>query len=271
MKLLVVDCGNTNSLFAVVALDLDAAETPYNIIQRWRAQSIPTRTADEYAAWLHSCFQLAGLGLNEIEAFVIASVVPEMVGTLRSIGNRTLACPTSVIGEDIGYGTTQVRIDRPEEAGVDRVLNAIAAYRRLAVSQIIVDFGTATTFDVVGADGAYLGGAITPGIAMSFQSLNKGTAKLPQLGFDAQRFSYPPPVGKNTQDAILGGVFWGYVSMIEGLAERIRTDQGDSHMPLIATGGLAPLFSRHVKGMNSVIDLTIDGIVAVWLEQQKQR
>ncbi|MCH9780228.1 MAG: type III pantothenate kinase, partial [Alphaproteobacteria bacterium] len=192
--------------------------------------------------------------------------------TLRQMGEQLLKCPVAVVGEEVTFATMPIRITRPEDAGVDRLINAKAAYQRNPQAQIIIDFGTATTFDVVAQDGGYEGGAIAPGIGLSFKALHTGTAKLPQIAFDPYRFGIPDPVGKNTADAMKAGIFWGYVGLIKGMTEAIVNSDTDNTLfahtspPIVGTGGLADLFAPYITNLETVPDLTIQGLIALWQE-----
>ena len=255
--LLAIEQGNTNTLFAIHDGSSWQAE--------WRTATESTRTADEYAVWLLQLLSLQKLALDDITACIISSVVPQSIFNLRNLSRRYLKVEPMVIGENVDLGM-DVRITKPSEAGADRLVNAIAAHAETPGNLIIVDFGTATTFDVVSADGAYQGGVIAPGINLSMDALYQAAAKLPRIAVE------PPTspsggnlgvIGKGTVHAMQSGVFWGYVGLIEGLVARITSEIGGA-ATVIATGGLATLFNRHTSAIDKVDgDLTIRGLIRI--------
>jgi type III pantothenate kinase len=258
--LLVIDCGNTNTVFAVYRGDEEEAP-----LGSWRTSTVATRTADEYAVWLTQLMALDGLDTKGIRSVIIATVVPATLFSLRTLCRKHFGIDPMVIGEaGVNLGIP-VRIDRPEEVGADRVVNAVAAHRLYGGPLIIVDFGTATTFDVVDEDGGYAGGIIAPGINLSLDALYMAAAQLPKIAIRApeQRPGDNEPVrviGKNTRAAMYSGIFWGYVAMIEGLVARIRAEYGRP-MRVIGTGGLSALFAEWTSALEIVDDdLTLAGL-----------
>ena len=252
--LLAIDVGNTNITFALCEGD--------DICWRWRIATDQRRTADEYAVWLHQLMLMEGVDRKAIDAVVIASVVPQTLFNLRSLARHYVGVEPMIAGTPgINYGMT-VDLPNPAEVGADRVVNAVAASRQWPGDLIIIDFGTATTFDVVTADKRYIGGVIAPGINLSMDALYRAAAKLPRIAVE------PPPaglgiIGRNTVHAMQSGVFWGYVGLIEGLVARMAEEIGHP-ATVIATGGLAPLFSRHTGVIHHVDpDLTIRGLVQI--------
>ncbi|GBD44532.1 Type III pantothenate kinase [bacterium HR40] len=249
--LLAVDVGNTNTVFAVYRGNEQVGQ--------WRLSTNRDRTAEEYAATLLQLMAFAGCRREEIEAVVIASVVPQAVMPLRWMSRDYFACRAWVVGEDLAY-PIPIRLPHPEEVGADRVVNAIGALTRYAPPLVIVDFGTATTFDVVDADGAYCGGAIAPGINLSLEALHRAAARLP-------RIAVAPPertIGTRTVEAMQSGIFWGYIGLVEGLVARIRAELG-VQATTIATGGLAPLFARRTEALEHVDpDLTMAGLLEIY-------
>ncbi len=219
--LLVIDCGNTNTVFAVYR---DGDEGP---LGSWRTSTVPTRTADEYAVWLTQLMALSDLDTKAISAVILATVVPASLFSLRSLCRKHFKIDPMVVGEaGVALGIA-IRIDRPDEVGADRVVNAVAAHRLYGGPLIVVDFGTATTFDVVDDDGGYAGGIIAPGINLSLDALYMAAAQLPKIAIrpPENRPGDNEPVrviGKNTRAAMHSGIFWGYVAMIEGLVSRIK-------------------------------------------------
>lgn len=257
--LLVIDCGNTNTVFAVYENGSDTA------LGAWRTTTAPARTADEYAVWLIQLMALNGLDRAEIDAVVIATVVPSTLFNLKTLCRKHFEIEPVVIGDPGVKLGVEVRLERPEEVGADRLVNAIAAHRIYGGPLIVVDFGTATTFDVVEADGGYAGGIIAPGINLSLEALYMAAAQLPKIAIrppESRPGDNDPfrVIGKNTTQAMHSGIFWGYVSMIEGLVARIRTEAG-TPMKVIGTGGLATLFADWTPAIELVDDdLTLAGL-----------
>lgn len=256
--LLAIDVGNTNVVFALV----EEREGAADIIHRWRISTNRQRTADEYMVWLNQLFQLEGLDRSQVTDAIIATVVPPTLFNLQHLCRKYFGFEPMVVGAPgVDYG---VRIDMPNpaEVGADRVINAVAAHAAYPGDIIVVDFGTATTFDVVDADGAYKGGVIAPGINLSMEALFSAAAKLPRIAVE------PPGgnagvIGKGTVHAMQSGVFWGYVGLIEGLVARIKSEVGRP-MTVIGTGGLATLFNRHTAAIDMVDgDLTIRGMALI--------
>lgn len=250
--LLAVDVGNTNIVFALC----DGA----TIIHRWRIATNATRTADEYGVWLHQLLGLHGIDRAVIDRVIIASVVPQTLFNLRGLSRKYFEVEPTVAGAPgFDYGIP-IRLPNPGEVGADRLVNAVGAHAEHAGDLIVIDFGTATTFDVVSADGGYEGGVIAPGINLSMDALYQAAARLPRIAVE------PPGeglgvIGKGTVHAMQSGVFWGYVGLIEGLAQRIAAEIGRPVIT-IATGGLAPLFARHTRAIDQVdSDLTIKGLI----------
>lgn len=252
--LLAIDTGNTNTVYAVF-------DDEGSIRGEWRASTNVNRTADEMGVWLSQLLQLAGIERREIDAAIIATVVPAVLFNLRTLCRRYFQCQALVVGSpevDVGI---EVLIDRPEELGADRLVNAVGAFVEYGGPKIIVDFGTATTFDVIDDVGSYLGGVIAPGVNLSIEALHSASAQLPRVAIGR-----PPEriIGKNTLHAMRAGIFWGYIGMIEGVISRIRSELG-SDAQVIATGGLAPLFTECTSVLEvSDPDLTLKGLLAVY-------
>lgn len=250
--LLAVEQGNTNTLFAVHDGD--------DWIAQWRAATESTRTADEYAVWLLQLLAMAKLSFADITGCIISSVVPQSLFNLRNLARRYLHVDPLVIGENAKLGV-DVRIDKPSEAGADRLVNAIGAHIVYPGPLIVIDSGTATTFDVVGADGGFEGGVIAPGINLSMQALHTAAAKLPRIAI--QRPVRNRVVGTDTISAMQSGVFWGYIGLIEGLVGRIKAERGD-HLTVVATGGVASLFEGATEMIDHFdSDLTIRGLLEI--------
>jgi type III pantothenate kinase len=248
--LLAIEQGNTNTLFAVH--DGEAW------IAQWRTATEATRTADEYAAWLNQLLQMQSLRFADLDDCIISSVVPQSLFNLRNLSRRYLNVEPLVVGENVELGIA-IRIEKPSEAGADRLVNALGGFLAHGGPLLLVDSGTATTFDVVGADGAFEGGVIAPGINLSMQALHNAAAKLPRVAI-----ARPARViGKGTVEAMQSGVFWGYISLIEGLIARIKAEY---HMPMkvIATGGVASLFEGSTAAIDMFDpDLTLRGLLEI--------
>ncbi len=250
--LLTIDVGNTNTKLAVFD-----GET---LKGAWRSATDTTRTADEYAVWLTQLMDLQGLKRHDIEGAIIASVVPETTFNLVTLCRRYFNTQPLVVGDpSVKLGIKAV-IDRPEEVGADRLVDAVAAQARYGGPLIIVDFGTATTFNLIDADGNYAGGVIAPGINLSLKALYMAAAKLPRV--DIRR---PQRVlATNTVHAMQSGIFWGYIGLIEGLISRLRAE-AEADLPVIATGGLEPLFAGATEAITTVdSDLTLRGLLLIY-------
>ena len=249
--LLAIDVGNTNSVFAIH----DGA----GFVGEWRCSTASSRTADEYFVWLRQLMMHHDLDTSIIDAVVISNTAPATLFNLRVLCDRYFGCRPLVVGKEGCRLPCEVRVDNPAEVGADRLVNAIAAYDRHGGELIVVDFGTATTLDVVARDGAYIGGAIAPGINLSLDALHHAAAHLPRI--DVSR---PPHViGRNTVHCMQSGIYWGYVGLIEGIATRIAAERGHA-MRLVATGGLSPLFARGSEMIETVdSELTMRGLVII--------
>lgn len=249
--LLAIDSGNTNIVFAVYDGDKVRGE--------WRSSTDTDRTADEFGVWLMQLMTIEGLGQRDINAAIIASVVPAMVFSLKTLCRRYFRCEPLVVGDEGVNLGLDVRLDRPEEVGADRLVNAVAAHERYPGPLIVIDFGTATTFDVIDREGNYCGGAIAPGINLSLEALHMAAAKLPRVAIGRPR----TVIGKATVPAMQSGVFWGYVGLIEGLVSRIKAETGEA-MTVVATGGLAPLFAEATDAIQHLdSDLTLRGLLEI--------
>ncbi len=245
--LMVVDAGNTNIVFAVHDGD--------SWIGVWRIATDPQRTSDEYAVWLLSLFNLTGLKREKINHAVIGTVVPAALYHLRRLCRDWFEVEPLIARAQLDWGF-EIRVDNPEEVGADRLLNALAAHQRYQGPLVVIDFGTATTFDVVDRDGAYIGGVIAPGINLSIEALHKAAARLPRIGIGRPQ----AVIGRSTVPAMQSGIYWGYVGMIEGLVARIQAEYG-STLKVVATGGLAPLLAEGTTVIARIDpDLTLDGL-----------
>lgn len=248
--LLAIDAGNTNVVFALVEGG--------SIRARWRIATDPRRTADEYAVWLNQLLELEGLSRADVGAVIIGTVVPRALHNLSVLAKKYFDVEPLVAGQGNAGWPIALDVDEPHTVGADRALNAIAGHARHEGDLIIIDFGTATTFDVVGFDGAYKGGIIAPGLNLSLDALVAAAAKLPRIAIEAPEDT--SVVGRTTESQMLTGIYWGYVAMIEGLLTRLKAEISRP-VKVIATGGLAPLFERHGKLFDAVEpDLTIQGL-----------
>ena len=250
--LLAIDTGNTNTLFAIH----DGKEW----IVEWRIATDPKRTADEYAVWFHQLLKMQGLDFKDIKSCVISTVVPQSLFNMRNLSRRHLDIDPTIIGEKdvkIGIGIRNVN---PKEVGSDRLVTALGATKRYKGNLIIIDSGTATTFDVVSEDGYFEGGIISPGINLSVKALHEAAAQLPRIEIKRPE----KVVGHGTVSAMQSGIFWGYISLIDGLVERIIEEEKRS-FTVIGTGGVASLFAGASKTIQHYDShLTIDGLLEIW-------
>jgi len=251
--LLAIDSGNTNAVFAVYEGDTLRAS--------WRVSTNARRTADEYAVWLTQLLGLAGLTPGDIDATVIANVVPDAAFNLLSLCRRYLNSEPLVVGSADCNPGIGIDVDMPAQGvGADRIANSVAAQDRYQSPLMVIDFGTATNFDIVDKTGSYCGGIIAPGPNLSLQALEMAAAQLPHIAIKKP----PAVVGRNTISAMESGVFWGYVGMLEGLVRRIREERGEA-MGTVATGGLAPLFANATDAIEKVDpDLTLWGLRLIY-------
>ncbi len=256
--LLAIEQGNTNTLFAV--------HDGTSWIAQWRSATESTRTADEYAVWLSQLLEMNGLSLQMLTACIISSVVPQSIFNLRNLSRRYLHVEPLIVGENADLRIA-VRIDKPSEAGADRLVNAIGAHIEYPGPLIVIDSGTATTFDIVAADGGFEGGIIAPGINLSMQALHDAAAKLPRIAI--QRPERNRVVGTDTVTAMQSGVFWGYISLIEGLISKIKAERGE-HLTVVATGGVVSLFEDATTMIDHYDpDLTIRGLLEIHRRNQR--
>ena len=253
--LIAIDNGNTNVKFALV----DASG---EIVQRWRIATDPKHTADEYAVWLDQLLRMEGYARADVQAVIIASVVPRALHNLQLLAEKYFKVEALIAGrEPVEWGIA-LKVDEPRALGADRAVNAIAAQSLEAGDKVVISFGTATTFDHIGADGAYMGGSIATGVSLSLDALYNAAAMLPRIAIE------PPPsasvIGRDTVGQMQIGIYWGYVSMIEGMIGRMKAEIGRP-VKVIATGGLAPLFQQHGHLFDRVEpDLTLMGLAQIY-------
>jgi type III pantothenate kinase len=257
--LLAIDAGNTNIVFAVH----DGKE----MRSEWRAVTETTRTADEYAVLLQPLLALEGLAFADLDAAIIASVVPAAMFDLRMFCRKYLKCDPIVIGDpDVELGI-EVKVDRPNAVGADRLVNAIAAHAAYKGALIVVDFGTATTFDIVSEKGDYEGGVIAPGANLSAEALHQAAAMLPRVAVARTQ----SVIGKDTIPAMQSGLYWGYLGLIEGIVAKIKEEYGKP-MTVIGTGGLANLFHKQTTSIDHLDpDLTIRGLMMIYARNAKKK
>ena len=257
--LLAIDTGNTNAKFALV-------DDTGKILQRWRIATDARRTADEYAVWLDQLIQMAGYRRADIDAVIIATVVPRALHNLQLLATRYFGCEALVAGRGaVGWGI-QLRVAEPHSVGADRAVNGIAAQSLTEAHKIVISFGTATTFDYIGPDGSYRGGSIAPGVNLSLDALYAAAAMLPRIAIE------PPPnesvIGTTTVGQMQIGIYWGYVAMIEGMIARMKAEIGEP-VSVIATGGLAILFQQHGHLFDRVEpDLTLRGLALLYRNRE---
>lgn len=250
--LLVINSNNTNTVFGVFDGDTKRAA--------WRISTDPRRTADEYAVWLTHLMALEGLKLPDIDGVILSNVVPQASFNLVSLCQRYFGGEPMIVGDRSVKLGFEVKLDRPEEAGADRLANAAGARSLYPMPGIVIDLGTATTFDVIDENGNYCGGAISPGINLAFESLYMGAAKLPRI--EIRRPSRV--IGKTTVGAMQSGIYWGYIGLIEGLVTRIEAEW-NRKMTVIGTGGLVPLVADGTSCIQHVdVDLTLKGLVEIY-------
>ncbi|BDV43079.1 type III pantothenate kinase [Geotalea uraniireducens] len=245
--LLVIDVGNSN-----IVLGIYDGE---RLIRDWRISTDKAKTTDEYAILVHELFRIAGIGFADIHAIIISSVVPTLTGVLEKLSVGYFGFRPYVIGPGIKTGMP-ILYDNPKEVGADRIVNAVAGYEKYHTSLIIVDFGTATTFDYVNRKGEYCGGAIAPGLMISMEALFQKASKLPRVEIVCP----PAVIAKNTVNSMQAGIFYGYVGLVDEIVNRMRKESKDTPR-VIATGGLASLITPESKTIEAIEEyLTLEGL-----------
>ena len=249
--LLAIDVGNTNTVFAIFE--------GKQVIESWRCSTIPGRTGDEYYVWLEPLIGLKA-NIRDIEEVIISSVVPGVRFNLEQLCQRYFGTEPLIVGTEECRLPIEVRIDPGVQVGADRLVNTVGAFDQYGGDLIVVDFGTATTFDVVDWDGAYIGGVISPGIDLSLRALHEAAAALPQVSV----VKPPTIVGKNTLDCMHSGIFWGYISLVEGICRRITEEQGRK-LRVIGTGGYSKVLSQANHLFDKLnVELTIHGLFVIY-------
>ncbi|TAH33079.1 MAG: type III pantothenate kinase [Alphaproteobacteria bacterium] len=254
---LCIDSGNTNTVFAVYD-----GET---MLASWRMTTDVNRTADEFAVWLLQLFELKNIDAKKITGAIVANVVPQTGHALYKLCETYFGVKPFYVGQenfDLGIA---VRVDTPEEVGADRLVNAVAVIDKYPLPAVVIDFGTATTFDVIDEQGSYLGGVICPGINLSLDALVQGTAKLPRVAIAKPR----QVIGKRTEEAMQSGAYWGYAGLIQGILEKIEDEHGKK-MTVIATGGLAGFFADVIPDLFAIDrDLTLNGLTKLYFRNAR--
>ena len=260
---LVIDIGNTNTVFAIY----QSFKSNFKLLKSFRISSDTKRTPDEYSFLINQSFKMNDYDLNKLLGIAIACVVPEVMNNIETYFKNYLKIPLYKV--ESKKLNIEIKIENPHEAGQDRLINAFAVQKMKFDPAIIIDFGTATTFDVIGKGGAYLGGIIAPGINLSIESLYKSTSRLPKISLKSLSNEKNTLLGKSTISAIESGVFWGYVCMIEGLINKLKKFYPNSKV--IATGGLSKIFKSTIKSID-IIDqnLTINGLAYFYISQEKK-
>lgn len=245
--LLVIDVGNSNIVVGIYRDD--------TLLRDWRVSSDRSRTSDEYAILIHDLFRLEGIHFSDISGIIISSVVPVLTGVLEKLCRQYLGHEPYVVGPGMKTGMS-VLYDNPKEVGADRIVNAVGAYEKYRSALIIVDFGTATTFDAVSRQGEYCGGAIAPGLMISTEALFQKASKLPRIDV----VKPASVIAKNTVSSMQAGVFFGYVGLVDEIVSRMKGEMEDSPR-VIATGGLAGLIAPETQTIDEVDEyLTLEGL-----------
>lgn len=256
--LLVLDVGNTNTVLGVYATDERGLAGQSDLQADWRVTSTRTQTVDEYGVLFRNLFAMKSIDPKAIRGIIISSVVPPMDTTLRTVCERYFGVKPMFIEPGVKTGMP-VHYDNPAEVGADRIVNSVAAFEKYGGPCVVVDFGTATTFDAVSAKGEYLGGVIAPGIGISAEALFMRTARLPRV--DIRKTA--KVIGTNTVGSMQSGLYHGYVGLVDGILERMLEELGESKV--VATGGLAPLIGKGSKYISEIDEmLTLDGLRIIW-------
>lgn len=247
----VIDVGNTN-----IVLGVYQQET---LLHNWRLSTSRQATTDEYGVMIHNLFALAGLSVKDIEGVIMSSVVPPIMHTLEQLCETYLYKTPVVVGPGVKTGLN-IRYENPREVGADRIVNAVGAIELYGGPLVVVDFGTATTFDVIDSKGNYLGGSIVPGIGISTEALYQHAAKLPRIELTKPK----SVIGRNTVHSMQAGIIFGYAGQVDGIIDRIRDELG-AHPKVIATGGLAELIASESRTIDTTNPLlTLEGLRLIY-------
>lgn len=246
-----IDIGNTNIVLGVANQD--------RILNHWRIRTERDITADEVGILVRNLFAATGLRMEEVRDVIVSCVVPPLLNTIQDFSRRYFHADAMIVGPSLDLGM-QIQYENPKEVGADRIVNAVAAYDKYRKGLIIVDFGTATTFDLVSGDGAYLGGVIAPGVLISCEALFQKASKLPRV----EIFAKPRGViAKDTVGAMNVGIVYGYAGLVDGIVKRIRKETAQD-LTAIATGGLAPLICEETETIDHVEEfLTLEGLIII--------
>ena len=256
--LFVIDVGNTNTVLGVYSTDEDGDAAHGELLANWRVTSARTQTVDEYGVLFRNLFEMSKIDFGGIRGIVISSVVPPMDSTLREVCERYFHVKPLFIEPGVKTGMP-VHYDNPAEVGADRIVNSVAAFEKFGGPCVVVDFGTATTFDAISAKGEYLGGVIAPGVGISAEALFARTARLPRV--DIRKTTRL--IGTNTVGSVQSGLYFGYVGLVDGILERLVAELGPAK--IVATGGLAQLIAGGSKYITAVDDLlTLEGMRLIW-------
>jgi len=259
--LLVLDVGNTNTVLGVYESGVPGFAGPEKsrLIAHWRVATVRTHTVDEYGVLFRNLFAIGKVDAADVRGIIISSVVPPMDSTLREVCEKYFHLRPLFVEPGVKTGMP-IHYDNPQEVGADRIVNGVAAFEKYGGPCVVVDFGTATTFDAVSRRGEYLGGVISPGIGISAQALFENTARLPLVDVRMPA----KLIGTNTVGSIQSGMFFGYLGLVDGILERMVAELG-ADTKIVATGGLASLIGEHSKYIKEVDDLlTLDGLRIIW-------
>jgi type III pantothenate kinase len=263
--LLLLDVGNTNTVLGLFGPEpsegADANPKYTKLVAHWRVATIKTQTVDEYGVLFRNLFAMDNIEVKQVRGIVISSVVPPMDTTLRELCERYFHIKPLFIEPGVKTGMP-VQYDNPAEVGADRIVNGVAAFEKYGGPCVVVDFGTATTFDAVSKKGEYMGGVIAPGIGISAEALFERTARLPRV--DIRKPQRNSIIGTNTVGSVQSGLYYGYLGLVDGILERLVAEMGPD-LKVVATGGLAPLIAAGSKYISDVNDLlTLDGLRIIW-------